>query len=114
MLPAPGQGALAVQCRVGDPVFDLVALIDDADARAATTAERAFLRDLGAGCAAPVGAHARPDGPSRVLLDVLVASPDGRDVVQVAGEGEPEDVGARLAAHALESGAARILAAIRG
>ncbi len=114
MLPAPGQGALAVQCRADDPVLSLVAAIDDPEARATTTAERVFLRELGAGCAAPVGAHAEPDGLPNVRLDVLVASPDGRDVVQLAGEGEPEDVGSRLAAHALAAGAARILAAIRG
>jgi len=114
MLPAPGQGALAVQCRADDPVLGLLAEIDDPEARATTTAERVFLRELGAGCAAPVGAYAHPEGLPNVRLDVLVASPDGRDVVEVAGEGDPEDVGSRLAAHALEAGAARILAAIRG
>jgi hydroxymethylbilane synthase len=114
LLPAPGQGALAVQCRADDPVLTLVAAIDDSEARATTTAERVFLRELGAGCAAPVGAHAALDEPPNVRLDGLVMSPDGRDVVQVAGEGEPEEVGRRVADLALESGAARILAAIRG
>ena len=114
VLPAPGQGALAVQCRADDPVSALVASIDDPEARATTTAERAFLRELGAGCAAPVGTHARARELHVVTLDALVASPDGRDVVEVSGEGEPEAVGVRAAERALESGADRILAAIRG
>ena len=60
LLPAPGQGALAVQCRAGDErILELLAAIDDPEARATTTAERTFLRALGAGCAAPVAAHAR-------------------------------------------------------
>jgi hydroxymethylbilane synthase len=114
MLPAPGQGALAVQCRTNDPVLRLLAAIDEPAARATTTAERAFLRELRAGCTAPVGAFARVAGALTVRLDVLVASPDGRDAVEVSGEGGPDDVGRRVALHALESGAGRILAAVRG
>jgi hydroxymethylbilane synthase len=114
MLPAPGQGALAVQCRASDPVLVLLAAIDDAAARGTTTAERVFLRELGAGCTAPVGAYARVGEPPNVHLEVVVASTDGRDVVQASGEGEPSDVGVRVAGLALESGAGRILAAIRG
>ena len=114
MLPAPGQGALAIQCRTDDPVLELLVAIDDPEARATTTAERVFLRELGAGCTAPVGAHAELTNAPDVVLDVLVATPDGRDVVQLSGEGEPAAVGARVAALALESGAHRILAAIRG
>jgi hydroxymethylbilane synthase len=131
LLPAPGQGALAVQARAGDTrTLELLAAVDDADARAATTAERAFLRALGAGCTAPVGAHAMiapaqtpsSDEPSdtvsqglfRVGLDGLVASPDGSEVVRVSGEGEPVEVGERLARDALGVGARAILDAIRG
>jgi hydroxymethylbilane synthase len=114
MLPAPGQGALAVQCRVDDPVLRLLAAVDNRAARATTTAERAFLRELRAGCTAPVGAFARVEDAHTVRLDVLVASPDGRDAVEVSGQGEPDEVGRRVAHHALESGAGRILAAIRG
>ena len=113
-LPAPGQGALAVQCRAGDDaVLELLAPIDHAGARAATTAERAFLRELDAGCTAPVGAYAEP-GAAGVHLRGLVASIDGRDVVRVEGEGEPEEVGVRLAHEALAAGAEEILGAIRG
>ena len=66
MLPAPGQGALAIQCRDDDDsILELLAAIDDPRARAETTAERVFLQTLAAGCTAPVGAFAetvRTDG----------------------------------------------------
>ena len=114
MLPAPGQGALAVQCREGDPALGLVAAIDDAAARAETGAERAFLRALGAGCAAPVAALATTAETPRVRLQGLVASVDGRDVVRVHGEGPAEEIGGQLALDARALGADRILAAIRG
>jgi hydroxymethylbilane synthase len=122
MLPAPGQGALAVQCRTDDPVLRLLAAIDDPAARATTTAERAFLRELRAGCTAPVAASAERLSPSDKLLQGLshvrlrglVATLDGTEWVDVSGEGEPDEVGRRLAQDALEAGAGRILAAVRG
>jgi hydroxymethylbilane synthase len=114
MLPAPGQGALAVQCRAGDePVLRLLSPIDDAATRAAVTAERAFLAALGSGCAAPVGAHARDASGGAVRLDALVATPDGHEVVRVDGRGAPEEIGARLAREALAAGAKHILEAAR-
>lgn len=123
MLPAPGQGALGVQCRADDErVLTLLAAIDDPGARAETMSERVFLRTLGAGCTAPVGAHAVGAGPAPrdtvsqgwVRLQALVASPDGRQVVRVAGEGEAAELGERLAREALAAGAGEILEAIRG
>ena len=127
MLPAPGQGALAVQCRTGDGrALELLAPIDDAPTRAATTAERAFLHALEAGCTAPVAAHAvaltapsdtvsqGSGGVVRVRLEGRVLSPDGREVVRVQGEGAPVEVGERLAREALAAGAEAILAALRG
>jgi hydroxymethylbilane synthase len=115
MLPAPGQGALAVQCRSGDEAaLGLLAPLDDPAARAETTAERAFLSALGAGCAAPVAALAVWTTTPRVRLQGLVASVDGTEMVRVHGEGEPQELGERLAAEALDAGADRILAAIRG
>jgi hydroxymethylbilane synthase len=114
MLPAPGQGALAVQCRGDDErVLALLAAIDEPEARATTTAERAFLRELGGGCAAPVAAYAKPND-GQVELEGLVASPDGQNIVRVSGKGEPETVGERLAREALEAGADRILRDLRG
>ncbi len=126
MLPAPGQGALGVQCRSDDErVLALLAAIDDPRARAETTAERMFLRALGAGCTAPVGAHA-PRRPSRSQATdrskerracAWRRSSPARMVgrlVRVAGEGDPEEVGERLAREALAAGAGDILEAIRG
>lgn len=114
LLPAPGQGALAVQARAGDgATLELLAAIDDADASAATAAERAFLRALGAGCTAPVAAHAQ-FADDRVHLEGLVASTDGKQVVRVSAQGAPEAVGERAAREALDAGAGSILAAIRG
>ena len=114
LVPAPGQGALAIQCRAEDEgaAHTLLLEIDDEAARATTTAERAFLAALDAGCTAPVGAHATVTGDG-IHLRALVASVDGRDVVRVEGEGEPEEVGARLAREALAAGAERILEVIR-
>ena len=127
MLPAPGQGALAVQCRGDDErVLELLAAIDHEDTRAATTAERAFLRSLGAGCTAPVASYAQgtevpsynlsqgEGGAVRVRMEGRVLSPDGREVVRVEGAGHPAEVGERLAREALAAGADRILAAVRG
>jgi hydroxymethylbilane synthase len=115
MLPAPGQGALAVQCRDDDEsILELVAAIDDLRARAETAAERAFLRTLAAGCTAPVGAFAEAMRPAGVRMQALVASPDGREVVRVSGVGEPTELGARLAREAHALGADRILEEIRG
>jgi hydroxymethylbilane synthase len=115
MLPAPGQGALAIQCRAADDaILTLLAEIDDAQARAETTAERAFLRVLGAGCAAPVAALAESATTPRVRLQGLVASVDGSQMVRVHGEGDPPTIGDRLASEALAAGADRILASSRG
>jgi hydroxymethylbilane synthase len=114
MLPAPGQGALAVQCRAGDDaLLELLAAIDDPASRAATAAERAFLRALAAGCTAPVAALATGDA-AHVRMQGLVASPDGREIVRVTGEGAPVALGERLAHEALAAGADEILEAVRG
>ena len=114
MLPAPGQGALAVQCRVDDTaMLNLLADLDDPAARAETTAERAFLEALGGGCAAPVAALATSITTPRVRLQGLIASVDGADVVRVEGDGDPAEVGARLAQEALSLGADRILRNVR-
>jgi hydroxymethylbilane synthase len=114
MLPAPGQGALAVQCRADDAAMrEVLTDLDDPAARAETTAERAFLEALGGGCAAPVAALATVTTTPRVRLQGLVASVDGRDVVRVRGEGDPAEVGARLAQEALSLGADRILRSVR-
>jgi len=100
MLPAPGQGALAVQARADDAAtLALIAPLDHAPTRAATTAERAFLRALGGGCQIPVAAYAETrDGT--LHLRGLVASEDGTRVArgQVRGAVEQaEALGEELA-----------------
>jgi len=110
MLPAPGQGALAVQCAAANRAArDLVAVLDDASTRAAVDAERAFLAGLGGGCAAPVAAFAAPeDGNGSLRLRGLAAAVDGTRVVRVAGTGAftaPVELGRRMAAAALTQGA---------
>jgi hydroxymethylbilane synthase len=112
MLPAPGQGALAAQCRADDgETLSLLATIHHADTWAAVVAERAFLAGLGGGCSVPVAACGLvSDG--RLTLRCLVASRDGGQAVHVAGEGDParpETLGASLAQEALEKGAAGLL-----
>ena len=116
VLPAPGQGALAVQCRADDAdVLALARGLDDADVRAATEAERGFLEGLGGGCAAPIAAHARveerPPG-RRVVVRGLVASLDGRTVIRVEGSGGADHAratGLQLAADARLRGAEALL-----
>jgi hydroxymethylbilane synthase len=80
MLPAPGQGALAVECRVGDPLADVLRAIDDAGTRAAVSAERAVLATLEGGCAAPIGALAEvvegEEGPE-LWVRAVALSTDG-------------------------------------
>lgn len=115
MLPAPGQAALAVQCRAGDATtLALLAAIDDEDARRTTGAERAFLEELGGGCSAPIAAYASALGADgRILLRGLIASPDGFGVFRVSGSGaEPELLARWLAEKARNQGALRVLAAL--
>jgi hydroxymethylbilane synthase len=116
MLPAPGQGALAVECRAADTELTaLLASVDDAGTRAAVTAERSLLSALEAGCSAPVGAYAC--GADRLKLAGIVVGVDEsagseRIVVREHAEGEAADaarVGRDLAARMLARGAARLI-----
>ncbi len=115
MLPAPGQGALAVQCRAGDEeTIQRLAVLESPEARLAITAERAFLAGLGAGCSLPVAAYAvivaGPSGPE-IRLEGLVASPDGSRVIRLQGHGpNPQTLGLELAGQAREQGADELLA----
>ncbi|MBQ0990364.1 hydroxymethylbilane synthase [Micromonospora sp. PSH03] len=116
MLPAPAQGALAVECRVDDQdLVGLLAVLDHAPSRAAVTAERAFLATLEAGCSAPVAAYAElAEGETgdEIYLRGAVISPDGTRDLRLSRTGTPADaaeIGKALAAELLELGADSIL-----
>jgi len=114
VLPAPAQGALAVECRLG-PLVDDLAVLDHADSRTTVDAERALLAFLEAGCSAPVGALAEVaegDDGDEVFLRGLVAALDGTDAVRRSATGPTSDapgVGRRLAAELLDLGAADLM-----
>jgi len=117
VLPQVGQGALAVQCRVGDEATAAVLrLIDDLATHRCVTAERAFLRELGGGCDLPVGAHAVVETGGGLALDAMVASEDGLVVLRRSASGEdPERLGAGLARELLDRcGGAELLASGAG
>ncbi|OFJ52719.1 hydroxymethylbilane synthase [Mycolicibacterium grossiae] len=121
MLPAPAQGALAVECRAEDvELAALLAELDDPDTRAAVTAERVLLAELEAGCSAPVGAIAEVvesiDEEGNVFEELslrgCVAAVDGSDVIRASGIGTPErarELGISVAAELFELGARDLL-----
>jgi hydroxymethylbilane synthase len=112
MLPAPGQGALAVQCRADDQTtLSLLSALDDESTRKAVTAERIFLSGLGGGCAVPVAAYAVINKQSSVIsLTGLVISEDGKKVVKVTGQGiDAFELGNELSRKAIQQGANEIL-----
>jgi hydroxymethylbilane synthase len=121
MVPAPAQGALAVECRAGDDgLVELLGALDDPDTRAAVTAERTLLAELEAGCSAPVGAIAEVvesiDDDGRVFdelsLRACVAAADGSDVIRVSGIGSPDraaELGLSVAAELFELGAREVM-----
>lgn len=97
MLPAPAQGALAVQTRMNDPAADVVRVLDDAVTRQQVSAERALLAQLGAGCHTPVAAHAVVAGAT-VTLTARLFSDDGTRFVAGSEQGsDAEAVGRQLA-----------------
>jgi len=111
MLPAPGQGALAVECREDD--IELAALLDvvtDEASVAAVTAERSLLEALEAGCSAPIGAYAA--GTEQLRMRAAVMSTDGRRVLRAHGSAPGADarqLGRDLAAELLRSGASDLI-----
>jgi len=111
MLPAPGQGAIAVQCRADDQVsLELLAPLDHGPTRAEVEAEREFLAALGGGCTAPVAANAKY-ADSSLILRGLVASLDGQNIIRVMRSGsDAVELGKSLALEALALGAQEIIA----
>jgi hydroxymethylbilane synthase len=112
LLPAPGQGAIALQCRADGPERAMVAAVNHAPTWAAVAAERAFLAGLEGGCSAPVAAYARLENGALVLHG-LVAATDGSRVLRFTRAAPPQDaemLGRGLADEALRAGAARLVA----
>ncbi|QQS01431.1 MAG: hydroxymethylbilane synthase [Austwickia sp.] len=114
MLPAAGQGALAIECRADrSDVLGVVQPVADPAADAAVRAERALLAALEAGCTAPVGAHAQiAQSPTGIILQLsaFVGTADGREHLRRSHAGsplDPEGIGAELARRLLDEGAAR-------
>jgi hydroxymethylbilane synthase len=112
MLPAPGQGALAVQCRADDTeTLKFLAAIHDPLTAAAVGAERAFLSGLGGGCSLPVAAFAEENNGS-IILTGAVISTDGKQAIRLSAvDKDPYELGERLAQLVLERGAAELLKA---
>ena len=119
MLPAPAQGALAVECRSTDDdtawFAEALTDLDNAESRAAAAAERALLRTLEAGCIAPVGAYATVAADTLTLTGAVIAV-DGRTAVRGELSGAVADaavVGRELAVELLSRGAGTLLGALR-
>jgi hydroxymethylbilane synthase len=129
MLPAPAQGALAVECRASDTELAAqLAALDHADSRAAVAAERSLLAALEAGCTAPVGALAevalgwvtaadgRGEAGPEIFLRGSVTAADGSDAVRLSATGPVTDaaaIGRRLAADLIDAGADTLLGSTR-
>jgi hydroxymethylbilane synthase len=112
MLPAPGQGALAVECRDTRPdLAQVLSAVDDPPTRSAVAAERAVLAALQAGCSAPVGAYAA--GAEMLHLRAVVAAVDGGSAVRASASapaGEAGRLGGDVAAELLRHGAGKYVA----
>ncbi|WP_340146593.1 hydroxymethylbilane synthase [Halomonas sp. PA16-9] len=118
-LPACGQGALGIECRLHDPeLIALLAPLDDADTATRVRAERAMNTRLEGGCQVPIAGHAVLDIENETLwLRGLVGNPEGTEVLRAEGRGsmhEPEALGIRIAEELLDQGAGDILAEVYG
>jgi hydroxymethylbilane synthase len=111
-MPAVGQGAIAIECRLKDTeAGDLLAPLDDAETRTAIIAERALLASLQGGCQVPLGAWARVER-GELLLDACVCSVDGSQYVKQRATGPPDQaaqLGEQMARMLIEAGAQGIL-----
>jgi len=115
-LPAVAQGVIGIECRGGDSrTLGLVTPFNHQDTRIAMDAERAFAHRLGGSCQSPIAAHARLEGRS-LLLDGLVAEPDGSRLVRDTASGSVDDpaaLGRLLAERILDAGAGPLLERLR-
>jgi len=110
-LPAPGQGALGIQCRVESASLSMLEPVNNSASQVAVEAERAFLSGLGGGCSLPIAAYADVDD-GQLTLRGRVSSPDGEHQIDLLSQGKPEharQIGAALALEALALGSAELL-----
>jgi hydroxymethylbilane synthase len=112
-LPAPGQGALGIECVAErSQLAALLAPLNDADTARCVLAERAVSRALGGSCAVPLGAYAQPDG-SGLRLRALIASTDGRRIARADCRGaDPDRIAAQAVSELERQGAADILSSL--
>jgi hydroxymethylbilane synthase len=114
-LHAVGQGALGIECRIGDEmVLQVIKEIEDQDTRDCTASERSFLRVLEGGCQVPIGVNSMIEGDN-LTLKGMVASLDGKQLLKDSVTGSrsnPDEIGAQLAEKLKQQGAGEILAAI--
>ena len=110
LCPAPGQGALAIECRAGDAAMHAALQpLEDPGTRLAITAERRCLAALGGGCLVPIGAYCHRVG-DELSLRAVVASADGREMISAERRHtDPEILGEQLARQLLDQGAGAIL-----
>jgi hydroxymethylbilane synthase len=111
LCPAPGQGALAIECRAADQrTRSVLVLLEHVESRFAVTAERVALAALGGGCQVPIGAYCRRDG-AQFHISGCVSSPDGATVLRAEERGtDAQALGAALADSLLRQGALQLLA----
>jgi hydroxymethylbilane synthase len=109
LVPAAGQGALALEARAGALPGNALEALIDAEATASVTAERELVRALQASCNTPVGAHARPATEDELELTAWVGLPDGSAWVRDSLTGRPEGLGLAVAQRMLAAGAGDLL-----
>lgn len=116
-LPAPAQGAIAVEARTDDrETMRRCAAADDGASRAAVVAERSFLEQVGGGCLAPIGALAVPGSSGTLELAAMIADPARRKVLRRSMRGsivDPVTLGRELAASMMASGGSELVEAVR-
>lgn len=116
-LPAPGQGALGIEC--GEDNYDLLVklcALENRNTRVCVEAERSLMRRLDGSCQTPIAAHAAMPGEETVELSALVATPDGKTIIRKSMHGDAsqaEELGVALAESLLAAGADKILAQLR-
>ncbi len=114
MIPAVGQGALAIECREGDKdLQELLQKLNDSHTELTTTAERAFLYKIEGGCQVPVGAHAVMEN-NEVTVTAMVGSPDGQTLLkETVTDRDPAAAGSKAADLLIERGAGKLVEQVK-